>query len=161
MTKQQSLKQRIRARMKKTGERYTTARSHILKIHQKTISPQYADFLDLSAAILQRPKLKKAATLFRESGEFWKQFANLIAQSEDKALARACEITNERAALGDQSGENCAIEMLALWKERESLRNQCQLKQPQSKKLYSQLAEALGAVIEKERQAVDILKLDS
>lgn len=46
MTQQQSLKQRIRERMKKTGERYTTARAMILGSLAVADGPRYPGFLD-------------------------------------------------------------------------------------------------------------------
>lgn len=120
--------------------------------------PSYGDFLEEAAKILTRPKLKDAAALFRESGLHWNELANLIANCEDEALSKACDITNTRAAFLDQRSADSKQSMLELWTEKDGLSKECQLTPAQTKTLYGQMAERLSLILETERRAVVFMK---
>lgn len=125
--------------------------------------PAYSDFLESAAELLDRPLLKKAAEQFRQSGQLWDELANTIANLEDKALARACEIINERAAILDSDKEDkdpSKTSMLDLWTEKDQLAKESKLSKDQSKALYGQMAAFLTKILEREQQAVSFLKED-
>ncbi|MEZ6194746.1 MAG: DUF4872 domain-containing protein [Planctomycetota bacterium] len=116
--------------------------------------PFYADFLDEAEALLGRPGLGEAASLFREAGERWRDLAELAAGAPDAAVRRACELSDLRAEALD-AGEVEAAR--AFGEERAGLRESCSLGAEEAGGVFAAMAEALGAVIETERAAVAAL----
>ena len=68
VTEQKTLKRRVRARMGKTGERYTTARQHLLSADAK------AD----SRRIVPPPGMTSDAALRRSTGKAWAEWIDVL-----------------------------------------------------------------------------------
>jgi hypothetical protein len=114
----------------------------------------YAEFLDEAASLLGRPPLAAAATAYRESARAWSRIASLIASSPDKAIRDACTISDRRLELGDASGAGLPNDSVELWSRRVKLGNECRLAKKDALAIYGEIADALGAIIASEEEAV-------
>lgn len=113
--------------------------------------PHYADFLDEAAELAGHAQLGQAAQLFRTAGERWKELADCIAAAPDEAVGRACGLADRRAEALD-SGQVDALE-----KSLSTAPVACELEAAAAAQLYVQMAGILGAVIEIETRAANVL----
>jgi hypothetical protein len=65
----------------------------------------YADFLDESAELLKKPKLKNAAALFRQSREAWIELGRIALPDDIPLMRETRELTIERHALFVNEGD--------------------------------------------------------
>jgi hypothetical protein len=71
----------------------------------------YADFLDEAAAILDKPKLRPAADLFRSSGEVWCELANAALPDDVPMFKETRDLLNRRRSLFLEKGDEALKEI--------------------------------------------------
>lgn len=120
--------------------------------------PLYAQFLEESAAAIDRPSLRSAASVFREAGEAWTRLAGLIANCGDEAVRQACEVVDRRLELADGQSGDISDESAGLWARRHRLAADCRLTKDAARALYAEMSGVVGRILDLERTAVAQLR---
>jgi hypothetical protein len=104
---------------------------------------QYAQFLDESALILQKPALKEVAHQFRGCGEAWRAFAKAILPDNVPLLAEARTLTLKRHDLFATQGAAAIGEMQGINKQLEAIKAEVRKAFPLDEKQTADLLEGL------------------
>lgn len=122
--------------------------------------PLYADFLDESATLLNRPGLSEAATLFRQSGAVWSQLGCALLPDEIAPLKETRELMLKRQQLFRDKGNSAIEEMNAINTRLDAIRKASNdlFSSHDERRLREQIREAVLAVRDTEREAVNALE---
>jgi hypothetical protein len=123
---------------------------------------RYADFLDEAAALLEKPKLKSAATLFRESHRAWQELAGMALPEEVRELKDARDLLTRRQALFIEQGEAALKEIKRLNTQLGKLREAASAKFPlmdeEAAALRQRMSEGVLKIHDLEGRAVEAMQ---
>lgn len=82
----------------------------------------YAQFLDEASAVLEKPDLQEVASLFRQSGERWNEFADALFPDAVPLLREAKELMLRRKRLFMEQGSSALDEIRQINTRRDEIR---------------------------------------
>ncbi len=85
--------------------------------------PMYADFLREAAALLNKPGLEEAASLFGDSAKVWSEIATLALPDSWPSLAKVRKLCFEKNRLFEEQKQDALTEMLRIEEKMASFMN--------------------------------------
>jgi Butirosin biosynthesis protein H, N-terminal/Domain of unknown function (DUF4872) len=121
-----------------------------------TLRPQYAEFLDEAAALLDAPALGEAAAAYREAAARWHEVAEVAAPAGREPFAEARRLLGKLQDLverGDAAQAEAAATAAALWALRDRWRTEFPGGDAEDEALLPALAGAVAAAGDAEEAA--------
>lgn len=116
----------------------------------------YAQFLTEAAEILPRPGLSEAAEAYREAAHAWKSLAYALLPDDEPLLAEERRLCHETHSLFLDEGTAAQARRTEIAAQRAGLRDRAEnlaTDETHRSRLFLQIADTLGTVLERERAA--------
>jgi hypothetical protein len=116
----------------------------------------YADFLDEAAALLEDPRLARAAVAWRAAGGLWHELAELVLPP-GRIRELLVDVHANVVERGDEGAEDAATAAAELWELRAAMDATPPLGEDQVPELFGAIGERLAAIYEAETEAAALV----